>query len=120
MEATLNPAVAPRMRGVVEKCNFCHGRLHAARDRAALQGRRQIEPGEYVPACVEACPARAIVFGDLSDATSEVARLAREPHTFRLLERLGTDPKVHYRSEREWVRRLGDVPLEKGGAAHAA
>ena len=57
MEKTLNPDVAPRMRGVVEKCNFCHGRLHAAKTKAAAAGKREIDPADYVPACVEACPA---------------------------------------------------------------
>ena len=78
LEKTLNPDVATRMRGVVEKCNFCHGRLHAARAHAAAEGRRDLHPGEYVPACAEACPAGAIVFGDLNDPASEVARLAHE------------------------------------------
>ena len=50
MEKTLNPAVAPRMRGVVEKCNFCHGRWHAAKERAAAAGQRDINPADYVPA----------------------------------------------------------------------
>jgi Fe-S-cluster-containing dehydrogenase component len=104
MEKTLNPGVTPRMRGVVEKCNFCHGRLHAARARAAAEGRRELRPGEFVPACVEACPARAIAFGDLNDPDSEVSRLARDSHSFRLLDRLGTAPKVFYHSERPWVR----------------
>lgn len=104
MEQTLNPDVTPRMRGVVEKCNFCHGRLHAARARAAAAGRRELQPGEFVPACVEACPARAIIFGDLNDPDSEVSRLARDSQSFRLLERLGTAPKVFYRSARAWVR----------------
>jgi molybdopterin-containing oxidoreductase family iron-sulfur binding subunit len=110
MEKTLNPAVAPRMRGVVEKCNFCHGRLHAAKERAAAEGRRELRPGEYVPACVEACPAGAIRFGDLNDAASEVARVAQERESFRLLEKLGTDPKIHYHSGRDWVRRIAEAP----------
>ena len=67
MEKTLNPDVAPRMRGVVEKCNFCHGRLHAAKQRAAAAGKREIDPADYIPACVEACPTGAIRFGDLND-----------------------------------------------------
>jgi molybdopterin-containing oxidoreductase family iron-sulfur binding subunit len=113
MEETLNPDVSPRMRGVVEKCNFCHGRLQAARARAAAAGRRELEPGEYVPACVEACPARAIVFGDLADPGSEVSRLSKGPRAFRVLERLGTEPKVFYLSSRAWVRRLGESFLER-------
>ncbi len=103
LEKTLNPDVAPRMRGVVEKCNLCHGRLHRAQAKAASEGRREIRSEEYVPACVEACPAKAIVFGDLADGQSEVAQLARSESAFRLLEKLGTDPKVYYRSERPWV-----------------
>lgn len=113
MEKTLNPAVAPRMRGVVEKCNFCHGRLHAARARAAAEGRRDLHPGEYVPACVEACPAAAIVFGDLDDPASEAARLARDEGSFRILERLGTEPKIYYRTARPWVRQAAVRPRKE-------
>jgi molybdopterin-containing oxidoreductase family iron-sulfur binding subunit len=103
MEQALNPDVAPRMRGVVEKCNFCHGRLHAARTKAAAEGRESINPADYVPACVEVCPAKAIVFGDLEDATSEVAQAVKHPHAFRFLEKLGTESKVYYRSDKQWV-----------------
>jgi menaquinone reductase, iron-sulfur cluster-binding subunit len=110
MEQALNPDVSPRMRGVVEKCNFCHGRWQAAREQAAAAGQRDIAPGAYVPACVEACPAGALVFGDLNDRESEVSRLARDPRAFRLLEELGTDPKVTYLTARGWVRRLGGGP----------
>ncbi len=104
LEKALNPAVAPRMRGVVEKCNFCHGRLHAAREKAAAAGRREVLDGEYLPACAEACPTGAIAFGDLADENSRVSRLIREKKAFRLLDRLDTGTKVHYYSEREWVR----------------
>jgi Fe-S-cluster-containing dehydrogenase component len=103
MEKTLNPNVSPRMRGVVEKCNFCHGRLHAAREKAAAEGREQLRSGDYVPACVEACPTRAMVFGDLNDENSEVGRLARRKEAFRLLESLGTEPKIFYFSRQPWV-----------------
>ncbi len=108
MEGALNPDVAPRMRGVVEKCNFCFHRLQAAREKAAVRGARDIDLSDYVPACVEACPAKAITFGDLLDESSNVFRLFEDGKTFRLLENLGTAPKVYYRSEREWVRRLGE------------
>ncbi|MDD5543096.1 MAG: 4Fe-4S dicluster domain-containing protein [Acidobacteriia bacterium] len=112
MEKTLNPDVSTRMRGVVEKCNFCHGRLHAARERAAAAGRDTLQPGEYVPACVEACPARAIVFGDLNDETSEVARLARRPEAFRMLEQLGTEPKIYYLTRQSWVRKVSEDEVQ--------
>jgi Fe-S-cluster-containing dehydrogenase component len=112
MERALNPEVAPRMRGVVEKCNFCHGRYHAAKAKAAAGGKREIDPADYVPACVEACPQGAITFGDLNQPGSKVAKASKESGAFRLLERLGTDPKVYYRSQREWTRRC-----MRGGAA---
>jgi len=117
MEKTLNPDVATRMRGVVEKCNFCHGRLHAARARAAAEGRRELRAEEYVPACVEACPARALVFGDLNDPESEVNRLASESQSFRILERLGTDPKIYYRTARAWVRQAAEGPTAQQESA---
>ena len=113
MEKTLNPDVAPRMRGVVEKCNFCHGRWHAAKQRAASRGQEEIDPTGYVPACVEACPTGAIQFGDLNDPQSAPARTARDEQRFRLLEKLGTDPKIYYRSGREWVRRIAAAPAPK-------
>ena len=99
-----NPDVSVRPKGVVEKCTFCHHRLQKARQRA-LAERRDLAPGEYVPACAETCPSRAITFGDLSDPGSEVARLARSPRAFRLGEGLGTKPKVIYLSETEVHRR---------------
>jgi molybdopterin-containing oxidoreductase family iron-sulfur binding subunit len=100
-----NPDVSVRPKGVVEKCTFCHHRLQRARERA-LAERRDLVPGEYVPACAEACPTRAISFGDLSDPSSEVARLARSPRAFRLGEALGTKPKVVYLSETEAPSRV--------------
>jgi molybdopterin-containing oxidoreductase family iron-sulfur binding subunit len=95
-----NPDVSVRPKGVVEKCTFCHHRLQKARERA-LAEKRELSPGEYVPACAEACPARAIAFGDLDDPGSEVSRLARSPRAFRLQEELGTKPKVIYLTEGE-------------------
>jgi molybdopterin-containing oxidoreductase family iron-sulfur binding subunit len=95
-----NPDVPLRPKGVVEKCTFCHHRLQKARMRASAE-QREVAPGEYVPACAEACPARAIVFGDLSDPGSEVLRLARSARAFRLQEELGTKPKVIYLTEGE-------------------
>ena len=88
-----NPDVSVRPKGVVEKCTFCHHRLQNARERASAEGR-ELAAGDYVPACAEVCPTRAMVFGDLGDPASEVSRLARSPRAFRLLEELGTRPKV--------------------------
>jgi len=109
MDRTLNPDVSVRMRGVVEKCNFCHARWQAAKAKAAAAGRDAIDPEDYAPACVEACPANAIVFGDLADPSSEAAKLAKSRDAFRLLEKLGTEPKIFYLSARAWVRKLADA-----------
>ncbi len=95
-----NPDVSVREKGVVEKCTFCHHRLQKARERALVE-KRQFDPVEYVPACAEACPAKAIVFGDLADPASEVAQLSRSPRAFKLNEELGTKPKVIYLTEGE-------------------
>ena len=95
-----NPDVSVRPKGVVEKCTFCHHRLQKARERA-LAEKRELDPNDYVTACAQACPAQAIVFGDLSDPASAVSKLAASPRAFKLLEELGTKPKVIYLSEGE-------------------
>jgi len=114
MEKTLNISTSVRPRGVVEKCTFCHHRFAAAKEKARAEGRdpMKLEEGEYIPACVEACPTGAIVFGNLNNPEHKVAKLARSKYAFRLLERLGTEPQVYYLSRREWVRRQGDNYLE--------
>jgi Fe-S-cluster-containing dehydrogenase component len=106
MERTLNPDVSARMRGVVEKCNFCHGRLQSARARAAAAGERTFAESEYQTACAESCPTQAFHFGNLSDPDSEVSKLSKDRTAFRLLEELGTEPKVYFRSEQEWVHSI--------------
>ena len=111
MELSLNPDVAPRMRGVVEKCDFCHGRLHEAEDVAAAAGQPAAKG--YTPACAEACPTRAIVFGDTADPNSAVSRLIAEGDSFVWLEKLDTQPKVRYRTRKPWLKAMA----ERGGAA---
>ena len=120
MEKTLNPDVSTRMRGVVEKCNFCHSRYHAAKAKAAAEGRRDLQVGEYVPACVETCPTKAITFGELSDPSSEVKKATRDENSFRLLENLGTEPKVYYRSRERWIRSAAgsSVPVSAKESIH--
>ena len=93
-KAMLNPDVSTRPVGVIEKCTFCHHRLQRARDRARAEGR-PLREEDYVPACAEACPTGAITFGDLDNPDHRVARLTRNPRAFRLLEELGTKPKVY-------------------------
>ena len=90
---------------------MCVHRLQLAKERAFMEGRRELEEGEYVPACVESCPTKAMTFGNLLDPHSEVASLAKSSRAFRLLERLGTEPKVYYLSSQDWIRKLADNTL---------
>ena len=93
----LNPDVATRPRGVVEKCTFCHHRVRKLQEESALAGREPTDAEcQRLPACAQACPASAITFGDLDDPDSQVAQLAGSPRAFRLLEHLGTEPSVYY------------------------
>jgi menaquinone reductase, iron-sulfur cluster-binding subunit len=95
-----NPDVSLRPKGVVEKCTFCHHRLLEAKDKVRSE-KRTLKEDDYVPACVECCPSKAMVFGDLSDEKSQVNQLSKSPRAFKLMEDLGTKPKVIYLSERE-------------------
>jgi molybdopterin-containing oxidoreductase family iron-sulfur binding subunit len=100
------------MRGVVEKCTFCHHRLMRAKNRAYAEGRRELAENEYIPACAEACPAQAINFGDLKNPEHRVSELIKSPNAFRLLEKLKTKPKVYYLSCKDWVRKMADNYLK--------
>ena len=82
----------------MEKCTFCVQRIKAATIQAKADNR-EIKDGEIKPACVQSCPATALVFGDLNDSGSEVSRLARSPRGSKLLEEVGTLPKVTYLSK---------------------
>ena len=98
MHHGFNPDVSIRPKGIIEKCTFCHHRLIKAKEEAKAEGRALREE-DYVPACVQNCPSKAMYFGDLDDENSKVWRLARDTRAFKLLEDLGTQPKVIYLSE---------------------
>ena len=91
----LNPDVVVRSRGVMEKCSLCVQRIQAEKLSAKQEGRR-LADGRIKTACQQSCPANAIVFGDLNDPESEVARLRRSRRHFTVLEELGTRPNVGY------------------------
>lgn len=94
-----SPDVSIRPKGVMEKCTLCSHRVKNAEDMAHREGRRQLKDGEVTPACAEVCPGQAITFGDLDDPNSRVAESSRSPRAFRLLEELGTKPKVFHLRE---------------------
>jgi molybdopterin-containing oxidoreductase family iron-sulfur binding subunit len=94
----LNPDVSIRTSGIMEKCTFCVQRIRRAQDTAKDE-ERAVRDGEIQPACAQACPAKVLVFGDLSDPNSQVSQLANSRRGFRLLEELGTRPRVVYLKE---------------------
>jgi Fe-S-cluster-containing dehydrogenase component len=90
-----NPDVTVRGRGVMEKCTFCVQRIAQARIGAESENRR-IRDGEAETACMQACPTGSIVFGDLNDGASRVARLRKVPWNFAVLGELNTRPRIRY------------------------
>jgi molybdopterin-containing oxidoreductase family iron-sulfur binding subunit len=90
-----NPEVTVRSRGVMEKCTYCIQRITHARIDAEEQNRK-VRDGEVLTACQQACPAEAIVFGDLNDAGSRVAKLKASERNYGLLEELNTRPRTTY------------------------
>jgi Fe-S-cluster-containing dehydrogenase component len=95
LQLLYNPDVTVRERGVMEKCTYCVQRIRHAEVRAEIEGRR-IRDGEVVTACQAVCPTRAIVFGDLNDASSQVAKLKADPLNYDLLAELNTRPRTSY------------------------
>ena len=91
----LNPDVTVRCRGVMEKCTFCIQRIHY-HERMARIERRPLRDGEIQPACVQSCPTRTFVFGDLMRPDSEVSRLFGHLRRYQLLKKLNTKPAVLY------------------------
>ena len=91
----LNPDVTVRSRGVVEKCSFCVQRIQEKKADAKLDGRK-LEDGEIQTACVQSCPADALVFGDLKNPDSKISKYFKNERNYHLLEELHTLPSVGY------------------------
>jgi anaerobic selenocysteine-containing dehydrogenase/Fe-S-cluster-containing dehydrogenase component len=100
LDLQLNPDVTVRGAGVMEKCTFCVQRIRAAEMDAGAE-RRPVRDGEIVPACAQACPAKAITFGDAKDPDSAMMRRRTEhgPRGYRALEELDTRPAIVYLRE---------------------
>ena len=91
----LNPDVTVRSKGVMEKCTFCVQRIKEAENRATLE-KREIEPDEFTVACAQACPSRAIVFGDAADPKWSVSKLVNDERAYHVFEELNTYTAVVY------------------------
>jgi molybdopterin-containing oxidoreductase family iron-sulfur binding subunit len=91
----LNPDVTVRGKGVMEKCSFCVQRIREAEHRAKLEGR-ELQADEFTTSCAQACPSRAITFGDAADESWTVARLAEDRRAYHVFEELNTYTAVVY------------------------
>lgn len=95
LQNQLNPDVTVRRRGIMEKCTFCIQRIRRAEDTAESEGR-DVRDGEMVPACAQACPADAIIFGRIDDPNSRVSQAGLPSRAYRQLDDLNTTPRITY------------------------
>jgi molybdopterin-containing oxidoreductase family iron-sulfur binding subunit len=96
-----NPNVSVRSRGVMEKCTYCVQRITQHRvdaETASVRENRDvtIQDGELQTACQQSCPANAIIFGNINDPNSKVAKLKAGPRNYALLDDLNTKPRTTY------------------------
>jgi molybdopterin-containing oxidoreductase family iron-sulfur binding subunit len=100
LQMSKNPNVTVRMRGVMEKCTYCIQRIEEARItqtvRAGASDKSKVPFPEVKSACQQACPSEAIVFGNISDPNSRVAKLKTEPRNYEMLKYLNVSPRTTY------------------------
>jgi molybdopterin-containing oxidoreductase family iron-sulfur binding subunit len=109
----LNPDVTVRAKGVMEKCSFCVQRIREAENRASLE-KRGLNPDEFTTACAEACPSRAITFGDAADERWSVAKVIEDKRAYHVFEELNTYTAVVY------LKKVNHAAGSGGGTPQAA
>jgi len=95
VQKQFNPEVTVRMRGVMEKCTYCVQRISKGRIRAKNESRALLD-GEIKSACMQTCPADAIVFGDIRDPKSRVAHMKSNRRNYAILEELHLKARTTY------------------------
>lgn len=98
MKMAMNPNVTMRFRGVMEKCTYCVQRISRARI-GAKDENREIADGDVVVACQQACPADAIVFGNINDPSSKVSQMKKRDRRYELLAELNVKPRTSFRAK---------------------
>ena len=112
----MNPEVTVRSRGVMEKCTYCVQRINAVKI-AAKNDARPIRDGEIVTACEQACPSQAIVFGNVNDVESRVAKLQKSGRAYSLLAEINVRPRTQYLARLKNPVHGAEAPA---GGAHGA
>jgi MoCo/4Fe-4S cofactor protein with predicted Tat translocation signal len=97
IQMQMNPNVTVRFRGVMEKCTYCVQRVREVNRREVVEQRAMVD-GEVQTACQQACPADAIVFGDVSDPTTKVSQEKQKVRNYDLLAELNVKPRTSYQS----------------------
>lgn len=110
----INPDVTVRSRGVMEKCSFCIQRIQAGKLSAKLENRK-LKDGDVKTACQQSCPADALIFGDVNDKNSEIAKLFKNERSYVVLEEYNVQPSVSYMTK---IRNV-DETLAGHGAGHS-